>query len=112
MNGVYRILCANRGSTGVAIATDSTHLDRMFDDCSWKLDDLGLDDAPPGISIWTGTVEIIRAGAEQDFTLNGKFRQPTAQEWKALQFRQDPWDLYGVGDIETVDVEKAKRAKT
>lgn len=61
--------------------------------------DLGLGNAPHGVSIWTGKYTY---GSELDGTLegalvraaeaHGKFREPTPEEWKAIRASRCPWD--------------------
>lgn len=59
------------------------------------LDDLGLDDAPNGISIWEGTYVWFPGGYEcpQDGTseARGTFRAPTDEEWTAIREGRSPW---------------------
>lgn len=59
----------------------------------YYLDLLGLDSAPPGISIWEGIYE-----PETDYfgdTIthpNGEFRPPTEEEWEAIRKGNCPWN--------------------
>jgi hypothetical protein len=61
-----------------------------------ELSDLGLDDAPRGISIWEG-VYVFTPGsfeypAEGDSNPSGSFRPPTDDEWTAIRQGHCPWD--------------------
>jgi hypothetical protein len=60
-----------------------------------QLDDLGLDDAPLGISVWVGKY-LMRTvsyydGPEYESDAVGHFRPPTAAEWEAIREGQSPW---------------------
>jgi hypothetical protein len=52
------------------------------------LGDIGLDNAPEGISIWEGKHE----GSGEDITLEGDFRDPTDAEAAAIAAGECPWD--------------------
>lgn len=62
------------------------------------LDDLGLDDAPEGISIWTGRY-VTKGGPSIpgycddsiETTPKGSFRQPDANEWHDIRMGRNPW---------------------
>lgn len=61
------------------------------------LGDLGLDDAPAGISIWEGKLRAYQTGNpldgyDQDTCLDGRFRDLTDEEWEAIQDARPPWD--------------------
>lgn len=58
-------------------------------------EDLGLDDAPDGISIWEGVTkggQYIGDGEYSDPYLDGTFRQPTDEEWAAIRAGRSPWN--------------------
>lgn len=62
------------------------------------LDDLGLDDAPDGISVWTGRYVTKGAPTVPGFcddsveTIpSGSFRQPDANEWHDIRMGRNPW---------------------
>jgi hypothetical protein len=61
-----------------------------------QLGDLGLDDAPLGISIWTGKFIWSPGSWEhpQDGSVEpvGRFRPPTDDEWTAIHEGRCPWD--------------------
>jgi hypothetical protein len=64
--------------------------------CGVRLDDLGLDDAPEGISVWEGiyygTQHETMDGVEYDTEVSGDFRKPTAEEWDSIRDNVCPWD--------------------
>ncbi len=59
-------------------------------------EDLGLGDAPEGISIWEG-VYVWSPGTYEhpydgDSYPSGKFRAPTDDEWAAIRSGKSPWE--------------------
>ena len=61
------------------------------------LDDLGLDDAPEGISIWEGcyvATQIHGYEGTPDVVTRpvGKFRRPHKSEWRAIRANENPFD--------------------
>jgi len=61
------------------------------------LGDLGLDDAPFGLSIWEGRYMTYRTGnpldgEDYDTEAKGAFRDLTDEEWAAVRGRRVPWD--------------------
>lgn len=64
--------------------------------CGVFLDDLGLDDAPEGISVWEGIYRGTRHettdGVEYDTEVSGSFREPTTEEWADICVNLCPWD--------------------
>jgi hypothetical protein len=60
-----------------------------------ELGDLGLDDAPQGISVWEGTYIWVSGPFEcpDDGRMDpsGKFRSPTDEEWRAVREGRCPW---------------------
>lgn len=52
------------------------------------LTDLGLDDAPAGVSVWEG--KYVWDG--DDANPKGRFRPPTEAEWVAIREGRMPWD--------------------
>lgn len=75
--------------------TDHSRISMEIDAISGRLDDLGLDDAPNGISIWEGDYVWRPGGYEcpQDGYSDpvGKFRSPTDAEWQAIREGRSPW---------------------
>lgn len=62
---------------------------------SLRLDDLGLDDAPHGVSIWEGRYVWSNPSwenhLEQDSMPEGAFRAPTDDEWQSIREGRSPW---------------------
>lgn len=89
------IACDGQGN-GCVLWTAGPHIKFEMEDIGAKLDDLGLDDAPKGISIWTGVsvMEETSTLDGHDFNsyLEGDFRAPTQDEWKAITINSCPWD--------------------
>lgn len=56
--------------------------------------DLGLDDAPLGLSVWEGTYhfeESITDPGDGVLMPLGDFRLPTSEEWEAIKAGKCPW---------------------
>lgn len=90
-------VCASDGDDGCVLWTVGPHV--QFDITEGglgnKLSDLGLDDAPIGISVWEGkTAGGARTweGDYDDTYLVGTFRAPTDEEWAAIREGRCPWD--------------------
>jgi hypothetical protein len=60
-----------------------------------ELGELGIDDAPAGISVWEGTFIWQPGGWEcpqdGDMFPKGVFRPPTAEEWQSIREGRCPW---------------------
>lgn len=61
------------------------------------LEDLGLQEAPVGISIWEGQYRSVQCGNPSggyDYESEpvGAFRAPTDEEWAAIRSGTEPWD--------------------
>ena len=91
------VACDGDGN-GCLLFFVGAHIESLRDEVGSRLDDLGLDDAPLGLSIWEG---VMRGGERYstpdgtdyaDTYLEGKFRELTAEEWKAVMFKYAPWD--------------------
>ncbi len=91
------VACDGNG-TGTVLWWVGGHLDLEVQEYGLKqLDELGLDDAPHGISIWEG-VYIWHSGVNSegideggDTTSQGTFRPPTDEEWAAIREGRLPW---------------------
>lgn len=90
------VACDGRGN-GCVLWTAGPHVRMEVEENGFEqLCDLGLDDAPLGISVWEGRYEYRATthpdeGCESDPV--GKFRRPTDEEWRLI--RDDgvcPWD--------------------
>ena len=82
---------------GCVLFTAGPHVDSMINEAGVSdLDNLGLDDAPEGISIWEGGIETVHINTpdanEWDSWLVGKFRDPTSEEWESIRKNECPWD--------------------
>lgn len=93
-----RAVIANHDNcTGLVLwHTADSYLDHEIDQLgSRRLDDLGLDDAPHGISIWEGTYVWQPGGyecPEDGMSMpDGRFRSPTDDEWVAIRDGRNPW---------------------
>ena len=74
-------------------------IDWHADQFSSSAEELGLemdDEYPPGVYVWEGSMGSVqvetRDGMEWDHEVNGVFREPTQDEWLAIQKRECPWD--------------------
>lgn len=92
-----KAVIANRenGRGCIIWVTLGSLLEDQMREGSDDLADLGLDDAPPGISIWEGTF-VWRPGSweyPQDGELwpKGAFRAPSDDEWAAIREGRSPW---------------------
>jgi hypothetical protein len=96
-NSLAVVANSSAGNGGVILWTAGPHLENEIDSIgSVRLDDLGLDDAPEGISIWEGKYIGYKTGnpmdgEEWDTEAHGKFRTPTDAEWEAIRADRCPW---------------------
>lgn len=87
---VSRALIANGRHRGCVLQYKGPGIENEIDECGlYGLDDLGLDDAPEGLSIWEGMLHTRRVGnpidgEEWEGELVGTFRPLTADEWGIL----------------------------
>ncbi len=97
---VSRAVIANGRSNGngCVVWWTGTHLHYEIHEAGLSdLSDLGLDDAPHGISVWEGyyhytqdfSPEGVNEGGEA--IPHGVFRAPTAEEWAAIHENRTPW---------------------
>jgi hypothetical protein len=85
-------LVASNGKTGVVLACDGRGIEYFVDGLGGALDDLGLDDAPEGLSIWEGVLRSTRSyEGEHDAHLEGAFRPLTAEERARVVAGEEPW---------------------
>jgi hypothetical protein len=84
-----------QGETGCGVVLYSTGEGmRCLLENGPRLDDVGMDDAPPGIWIWEGGLaggERAHEGDYNDVYPVGKFREPTEIEWAAIKRGETPW---------------------
>lgn len=92
------VVAANRGD-GCVLWHAGGGLDYMLAEVSARLSEIGLDDAPDGVSIWEGHLlsweSHTPSGTEYDGELQGTFREPTPEEWVGIMRGDGPWPLYG-----------------
>ncbi len=90
-----RLVIMNWKGKGVAGFPSDVAMEQELSDVSPLLADLGLDDAPDGVSIWQGKVRWYKCGypgeEEWNSELIGEFRRPTADEMAALAAGVWPW---------------------
>lgn len=91
-----KAVVVNGKSKGIVLWWSGTRIEMEVDEGGLEeLGDLGLDDAPFGVSIWEGDFYWERGGFEHpedgDMHPKGKFRQPTADEWSAIQKQESPF---------------------
>lgn len=89
------IACDGEGR-GCVLWAVGAHLRFEMEECRlFGLGDLGLDDAPAGVSIWEGKFIWQSGGWEcpQDGEMfpKGAFRSPTDEEWEAIRAGRCPW---------------------
>lgn len=90
------VVACTQGGAGVVLWSFGGGIEALMDGTGPVLQDLGLDDAPPGISIWEGVV----GGGEwspgiedyADIYPEGTFRAPTDEEWVAIRAGRSPWE--------------------
>lgn len=90
------VVCDGKG-TGAVLWHVGGDLFLEIDAAGTALDDLGLDDAPIGISVWEGRFtyeERASSSGEpvEDAVAEGTFRPPTGEEWKAIHEARPPWN--------------------
>lgn len=88
---------ASNGDDGCVLFTVGPHVlfDMKESGLGNKLDDLGLSDAPAGLSVWEGTTAGGGRTFEGDYDdtyLVGTFRPLTEEEWAAVKMGDCPWD--------------------
>ena len=92
-----RAIIASHHGHGVVLWHVGAHLDAEIEGVGLLyLGDLGLDDAPDGLSVWEGfyVAKPGMSGEPWDETMQpeGAFREPNALEWRAIQRKECPWD--------------------
>lgn len=90
------IACDGDGN-GCVLHTVGPHVTHELDEIGRALGDIGLDDAPEGISIWEGKIKTSGPDhdGEYDAWLDGTFREPTDDEWAAIRAGRCPWSEAG-----------------
>lgn len=94
-----RAVVASNCGDGSVLWYAGGHLDfEISEGVGNVLADLGLDDAPLGISVWVGKVNYIEyqcaeGGVDCDAETVGEFRDPTPEEWDAIKSGRNPWNV-------------------
>jgi len=89
-------LIAHRGSAGCVLAFDGAGIEYFIECAGFELVDLGLDDAPDGLSIWEGRAEgHWTFERDYDSSLEGTFRSLTPEEWHLYETTGEPWEYEG-----------------
>jgi hypothetical protein len=89
---------ACQGGSGAALWWVGGHIDfEISEGQPSDLGDLGLDNAPDGISIWEGVYDYHSDKSyyynDGGYTeANGDFRNPTEEEWVGIREGRCPWD--------------------
>lgn len=103
VHGIHRAVIACDGDgTGVVLFTDGGQVEYEIDVIgSRQLNDLMLDDAPLGITIWEGHYIYDRTadqfGSDDgSVDIDGAFREPTEGEWACIRRKATPWPEEGV----------------
>lgn len=91
-----KAVIANNGRAGCVLWTVGAHIRFEMEECGFsQLGDLGLDDAPDGISIWEGIYVWQSGGFEYphdgEMYPAGKFRKPSKEEWDKIIKNECPW---------------------
>lgn len=90
------VACDGRGH-GAVLYTVGPAVACEVENIGGRLDDIGLDDAPGGISVWAGFYRWHPGPREcpedGDSELDGDFRDPTEDEWKAIAQQTCPWTI-------------------
>ena len=88
---------ANHGDAGCVLYTAGPHVASHLEQIGPRLDDLWLDDAPRGITVWEGVYGPHRLPSMDDVDdgceLVGTFRAPTSNEWDAIVRGSNPWRM-------------------
>lgn len=95
-NGAQFALVANHNGHGVVLAAHGMQIEHELSEVGHALDELGLDAAPNGVSVWVGHFVAKTTAGRIDIDSNylcavGAFSPPTEEEWGALQFGMSPW---------------------
>jgi hypothetical protein len=88
-------LCANVDGYGVVLKCAGETIRNEIGDMGPNLEDMQLDKAPNGLSIWEGEYQWC-GDLEDGYTEStGKFRSLTPEEWERLAKTGVPWEMGG-----------------
>lgn len=90
------VVARDEKGVGCILWWTGEHLRCEIDAGFYDLSDLGLDDAPHGISIWEGIYVYYSGSWENELEGGGSdpkgtFRSPTDDEWGAIKAGRSPW---------------------
>jgi hypothetical protein len=89
------VIASDGKGHGVVLHWAGKHIEAEVDDHGQEIHHLYLDGAPEGISVWEGEYVYteIREGGDWDVDVSGDsvFRDPTPEEWTAIQQGVSPW---------------------
>ncbi len=91
-----KAVCVNNGDDGIVLHYIGTNISEEIANAgSARLDELGLDNAPAGITVWEGKAHWTPGPWEHpqdgDVELRGTFRDPTDEEWLSIRNGDSPW---------------------
>ncbi len=91
------VVASDGQGEGAVLWTVGAHLNLEMEEIGlYRLDELGLDNAPLGISVWEGKGVWSRGPWEHpqdgDMELVGEFRDPTKLEWAFIKDNECPWN--------------------
>jgi len=94
---INRAVVASRNGRGVVLFYSGDWIQHEIDEEHHDdLDELGLEDAPDGISVWEGYPVTRGNNPETMYTEGeGTFRRPTAREWGSIEGGESPWPKLG-----------------
>jgi hypothetical protein len=94
-------LIANNNGKGVVVVSCGDGISYFAEACGPYLSDMGLDDAPHGLTIWEGRVvsSYSPLDGDHDAELVGSFRALTDAEWGRLAATGAPWALASVNEF-------------
>lgn len=83
------IASSGAGDWGVVLWYEGPDLEREIEEVGQglRIDNIGLFDAPEGISVWEGCYHNDEGALEAD----GSFRELTAKEWSFVHRGESPW---------------------
>jgi len=89
------VIASNGQGNGCILWHVGGHIVNETESVGFNLADLGLDDAPFGLSIWEGKFinydHSMVDGHEYEAEPSGIFRNPTFEEWAAIIAGVNPW---------------------
>ena len=90
------VIALGAGGRGCVLHYDGPHLSYEIEDAGlYEVSDLGLDDAPPGVSVWEGTYVWCpgtwECPQDGDWEPRGTFRPLTDEEWARIRAGSEPW---------------------